>query len=211
MKKYTCALLLSTVVGCTSLTAQDNAWVDLFDGKTLTGWNNPYEYGEANIVDGEIHLVGSKKFFLCTEKPYTNFIFEAEVKMPEGKSNSGFLFRCHVEPNKAFGYQAEVDTAERAWSGGFYDEGRRGWISPEKPNDSPSGNAYREKTKGSFKRYDWNRYKIQAEGSHIRIWVNGVLCNDLIDDVDAAGYIGLQHHGEKGQVYKFRNIHIKEL
>jgi len=211
MKKTIAALLLASVAGCISINAKDTGWVNLFDGKTLTGWNNPYEWGESTVVDGEIHLVASKKFFLCTEKTYSDFIFEAEVKMPEGKSNSGFLFRCHVKPNKAFGYQAEVDTDARAWSGGLYDEGRRGWLHPKKPNNSPSGDAFREKTKGSFKRHDWNKYKIHVEGDRIRIWVNGVLCTDYTDDVDAAGYIGLQHHGEKGKLYRFRNIRIKEL
>jgi len=211
MKKPVLALILLSVVGCSSLQARDDGWVDLFDGKTLNGWTNPYTHGEAKVVEGEIHLVANKKYFLCTDKTYSDFIFEAEVKMPEGKSNSGFLFRCHVEPNKAYGYQAEVDTAERAWSGGLYDEGRRRWLHPKKPNDSPSGDAFRAKTKGSFKRHDWNKYKIHAEGTRLRIWVNGILCTDYTDDMDAEGHIGIQHHGEDGQIYKFRNIRIKEL
>ncbi len=211
IKKQIAVLLLSVLSGCASINAANNEWVSLFDGKTLAGWNNPYEWGEASVVDSEIHLVANKKFFLCTEKTYSNFIFEAEIKMPEGKANSGFMFRCHVEPNKVYGYQAEVDTADRAWSGGLYDEARRGWLNPKKPNDSPSGDAFRAKTKGSFKRHDWNKYKIQAEGTRLRIWVNGVLCTDYTDDMDATGYIGIQHHGEDGQVYKFRNIRIKEL
>lgn len=211
MKKITRAFLLIALSCCPAIQAEKGEWVELFDGKTLTGWNNPYEWGESKVVDGEIHLVANKKFFLCTDKTYSDFIFEAELKMPEGPANSGVLFRCHVQPNKAFGYQAECDTSERAWSGGLYDEGRRGWIAPKKPNDSPSGDAFREKTKGSFKRLDWNKYKIQCEGNRIRIWVNGVLCTDLTDDTDSEGHIGLQHHGEKGQVYKFRNVRIKEL
>jgi hypothetical protein len=211
MKKIIAILLLATLAGCQSSNANEGEWIGLFDGKTLAGWNTPYEWGTATVTEGEIHLVANKKFFLCTEKTYSNFIFEAEVKMPEGKSNSGFLFRCHVNPNRAFGYQAEVDTSDRAWSGGLYDEDRRGWLSPKKPNDSPSGNAFRKKTQGSFKRHDWNQYKIRAEGNRIRIWVNGILCTDYTDDADASGHIGLQHHGEKGQVYRFRNIRIKEL
>jgi hypothetical protein len=211
MKKTISLLLLIALSGCTSISAKDDGMTALFDGKTLNGWNNPYSHGEATVVDGEIHLVANKKFFLCTEKTYSNFILEAEIKMPEGRANSGFMFRCHVEPNKVYGYQAEVDTSERAWAGGLYDEGRRKWLHPLKPTDSPSGIAFREKTKGSFKRHDWNHYKIQAEGTRLRIWVNGVLCTDYTDDMDAEGHIGIQHHGENGQIYKFRNIRIKEL
>jgi hypothetical protein len=211
MKRKAVALMIAAVAVCSSTHAGDDGWVDLFDGKTLTGWTNVYEWGEAKVVDGEIHLIADKKFFLTTEKTYSDFIFEAEVKLPEGKANSGFMFRAHREPNRVFGYQAEVDSTDRAWSGGLYDEGRRKWLNPLKPNDSPSGDAFREKTKGSFKRYEWNTYRIQAEGSRLCIWVNGVLCTDYNDDMDSEGYLGLQHHGEKGQTYAFRNIRIKEL
>jgi hypothetical protein len=38
-----------------------------------------------------------------------------------------------------------------------------------------------------------------------------VLITDITDDVDAEGYIGIQHHGERGQTYKFRNLRIREL
>jgi hypothetical protein len=193
------------------LHAETGKSVPLFDGTTLKGWHNPYEWGEAKAIDGTIQLVADKKFFLCTERPYTNFVFEGEIKLPEGKANSGFMFRCHVKPNKVFGYQAECDPSDRAWSGGLYDEGRRLWLNPLKPTDSPSAVAFREKTKGALKRNDWNKYKIKADGNHLQIWVNDILCTDYIDDMDASGYIAIQHHGEKGQVYTFRNLRITEL
>ena len=211
MKTLALTLVFVSIMVGASIDTNAQKWVDLFDGKTLNGWTNPYNHGEAKVVDGEINLTSNDKFFLCTERTYSDFIFEGEVKLPEGKSNSGFMFRCHVKPNKVWGYQAEVDDSERAWSGGLYDEGRRNWLNPKKPNDSPSGNEFREKSKGSFKRYSWNKYRIQAEGNRLRIWVNDVLCTDYIDDKDAEGYIGIQHHGEDRQVYKFRNIRIKEL
>ena len=31
------------------------------------------------------------------------------------------------------------------------------------------------------------------------------------DEMDISGYIGIQHHGEKGLLYKFRNLRIKDL
>jgi len=211
MRTMKVALLFILMLNLFSFQGKKEKWTNLFDGKTLKGWTNPYDHGEAKVVDGEIHLLADDKFFLCTEKTYSDFIFEGEVKLPEGKSNSGFMFRANVKPNKVWGYQAEVDASERAWSGGLYDEGRRKWLNPQKPNDSPSGDAFREKTRGSFKRYDWNKYRIQAEGDRLRIWVNDVLCTDYRDDMDSEGYIAIQHHGEDGQVYKFRNLRIKEI
>jgi hypothetical protein len=184
----------------------------LFDGKTIQGWKNPYEWGKIEVVDGEIHLTADKKFFLVTEKKFSDFIFEGEVKLPEGKANSGFMFRANVEPNKVFGYQAEVDGDEkRGWSGGLYDEGRRQWfISPIKGNKESEA-AFKARAGNAFKRNDWNTYRITCIGKKIKIEVNGVVTSEFEDDKDASGHIGIQHHGEKGATYKFRNLKIKEI
>jgi len=111
---------------------KEQGFVPLFNGKDLDGWRNPYDHGTAEIVDGKIHLTASKKFFLVTEKKYSDFRVVVDIKLPEGKANSGVMFRCHVEPNKAYGYQAECDGSDRCWSAGLYDEGRRGWVWPSK-------------------------------------------------------------------------------
>jgi len=192
--------------------AADDGFTPLFDGKTMTGWKNPYEWGKIEVVDGEIHLTGEKKFFVITEKNYGDFVFEGDVFLPPGKANSGFIFRGIVEPGKVYGYQAEVDGDPiRKWSGGLYDEGRRKWfISPIK-GDKASEDAFRARAGETFKRNDWNTYRITCQGKKLKIEVNGVVTTDVEDDLDATGVIAIQHHGEKGATYKFRNLRIKEL
>ena len=209
-------LTVCLLTGSTSIAGE---WTDLFNGKDLAHWQNPYDWGKADIVNGEIHLSTDKsKWFLSSVKEYSDFIFEVEVKMPEGKSNSGFLFRSHKSKNKMFGYQAEVDPSDRNWSGGLYDEGRRKWfISPNRDHaksdeaKQKSIAAFRERAGDCFKRHGWNKYRIECRGDHIRISVNGVTTTDIHDQEDAKGYIALQHHGEKSQIYRFRNIRIMEL
>ena len=209
-----CALFAS--VSLCSLTAQDKpsdeGFISLFDGKALTGWKNAYDWGKIEVVNGEVHLTGDKKFFVVTEKSYSDFVFEGEILLPAGKANSGFMFRAHVAPNKVTGYQAEVDGDEtRKWSGGLYDEGRRMWfVSPIK-GDQASVDAFRARASDTFKRNDWNTYRITCKGNKIKIEVNGVVTSEFEDDMDAAGPIAIQHHGEAGQTYKFRNLRIKEL
>jgi len=195
-----------------SASAADSAekWTPLFDGQTLKGWTNPYTWGKAWAEDGQILLQADKKFFLVTEKRYRDFIFEGEVKVPEGQANSGFMFRCHVEPNRVFGYQAEVDPSARQWSGGLYDEGRRGWLVPMQ-DDPNSAKAFVQRTKGAFHREGWNRYRIHCVGPSIRIYLNDMLTVNTVDTVDREGYLAIQHHGEKGQIYRFRNLRIREL
>ena len=216
------------------LLAEDDGFVSLFDGKTLTGWTNPYTHGKAEVVDGEIRLTAESKFFLVTEKSYTDFIFEGEILLPEGQANSGFMFRANVAKNRVFGYQAEVDgSTTRKWSGGLYDEGRRAWfISPRnnargaKPDAGEEEKkkaaedrkaceesiaAFRKRAGEAFKRNDWNKYRITFQGKKIKIEVNVVVTTDVEDDMDKSGPVGIQHHGEKGQTYRFRNLRIKEL
>lgn len=188
-------------------------WLELFNGKDLEGWHNPYPHGQARAADGVIELVANKKFFLAYNHMVSNFEMRAEIKLPVGKANSGILFRSQKRENGTmFGYQAEVDGSDRRWSGGLYDEGRRGWIHPKKPIENPynSKNWNQEKI-DAFKRNKWNHYKIRCEGENIQIWVNGIKTTDLKDKTDKKGFIAIQHHGEEGQVYRFRKLKLLEL
>ena len=197
-----------------TLTAAEKkaGWVLLFDGQTLNGWRNPYTWGESKVVGHEVHLTADKKFFLVTEKSYTDFVFEVDIFLPPGKANSGVMFRAHVQPNKVFGYQAEVDgDPVRRWSGGLYDEGRRMWFASPIKGDAASEQAFRARAGDAFKRDGWNTYRITCQGKRLKIEINGVVTTDIEDSMDASGPVGLQHHGEKGQTYKFRNARIKAL
>lgn len=188
----------------------ENEWVQLFDGETLDGWTNPYDWGEAWVEDGEIHLQADEKFFLVTEDTFRDFVFEGEVRVPDRESNSGFMFRANVEPNRVYGYQAEVDPSDRAWSGGLYDEGRRGWLHPA-DGDEEAGNTFQEEKGNAFDPDDWNQYRIRAEGDSLKIWVNGEQTTAYQDDEDREGVIAIQHHGEEGKIYRFRDLRIRPL
>ncbi len=200
----------------------DEASKPLFNGKDLSGWKNPYEWGEAKVVGDEIHLTGDKKFFLVTEAQYGDFVFEGEVHLPEGPANSGFMFRCHVEPNKVYGYQAEIDGSDRRWSGGLYDEGRNQWLWPSQKgrtkveaalaHEAESQAHFKKpEVRDALKRNGWNHVRITCQGDKIKIEINGVVTTEYTDSTDAKGHLGIQHHGEKGQTYRFRNLKIKTL
>lgn len=207
------AVSCSCVLGiwtCAAAASDTRSWTPLFNGRNLDGWGNPYDWGEARVDDGQILLQAERKFFLVTARRYRDFLFEGEVKMPDAQSNSGFMFRCHQEHNRVYGYQAEVDPSDRQWSGGLYDEGRRGWLNPRN-NDGDSVKAFVESTEGAFRCGDWNRYRIHCVGPSIRIYVNGVLTTDYVDATDRDGYIAIQHHGEAGKMYRFRNLRVREL
>jgi len=212
---FPCLTALAGLVVLTDVHAETDkpGWTELFDGETLAGWHNPYPHGEARVADGIIKLEANKKFFLTSDRSFSDFELEAEIKLPPGEANSGILFRAQQKPDGSmFGYQAECDGSDRRWSGGLYDEGRRGWIHPKKPLDDPyNAEHWTAERRDALERDAWNHFRIRCQGDQIEIWVNGVKTTDLRDTTDNEGPIAIQHHGEKGQVYAFRNIRIREI
>lgn len=195
----------------TSLQAQSGKWQNLFNGKDLKGWKQLNGKAKYEVVNGEIvgtTVRDTPNSFLTTEKNYGDFIFEVEL-LVDNSMNSGIQFRSESKPDyragKVHGYQMEVDPSERAYSGGLYDESRRGWLYPMDIN--PKG-------KTAFKKGEWNKYRIECIGNSIRTWVNGVATASLIDDATASGFIALQVHSigkndEPGKQIRWRNIRIQ--
>jgi hypothetical protein len=158
--------------------------------------------------------------FLCTTQAFGDFELELEVRAEPGL-NSGVQIRseCYDRPTEVIygtqtlripagrvhGYQVEVDhNRNRRWSGGIYDEARRGWIWPL--TNQPEASA-------AFRFGEWNHYRIRCVGDHIQTWVNGVPAADVVDSMTLSGFIGLQVHGssEAGLEVRWRNLRIREL
>jgi hypothetical protein len=192
------------------LTAADDSWVTLFDGKTTAGWVQRGGKAAYVVEDGALvgrTVRGERNSFLCPPKDYADFVLEFEVWV-DPKLNSGVQIRSESKPEHrggvVHGYQIEIDPSERGWSGGIYDEQRRGWLA--NPKDDPNAQK-------AFKAGEWNRYRVEASGDRLRTWVNDVPVSDLVDGMTRSGFIGFQVHQakEEGLVVKWRNIRIKEL
>jgi len=201
------------------LFAQNNV-ENLFNGKDLKGWVQYNGKAKYTVEHGELvgrTVPGEPNSFLSTEKKYGDFILELDFKV-DVHMNSGIQFRselndgndhCEVTdtrtPNRVHGYQMEIDPSSRAWSGGIYDEARRGWLYPLEYNTA---------AKTAFKNNTWNHYKIEAIGTSIRTWVNGVPCAHVIDNMSPSGFISLQVHEigdpkDAGQEVRWKNIKIQ--
>ena len=197
-------------VGGPAFAQQDSGWTQLIR-KDLSNWVQ--RGGEANYRLEEGQIVGTTvpdtpNSFLCTRKNYDDFILELEVKVDQ-RLNSGIQIRSQSRESyrdgRVHGYQVEIDPSERAWSGGIYDEARRGWL--DDLEDQPEARK-------AFKNGEWNKYRIKAWGDTLRTWVNGVPVAHLVDSVDSSGFIGLQVHSteyEEPLQVRWRNIRIKEL
>ncbi len=209
MTKKTIITVLTALVAI-SAWAQEPKWESLFNGRNLKGWEKLNGTAEYKVQDNTI--IGISKMntpntFLATKKMYDNFILEFDFKVDDGL-NSGVQFRSNslkdFHNGRVHGYQFEIDPSPRGWTGGIYDEARRGWLYPMDYN--PGGQE-------AFKNGEWNRARIEAIGSSIRTWVNGIACADLLDDTTLSGFIALQVHGIgnaelEGKSVSWRNIRI---
>src|SRR5262249_22092388 len=111
-----------------------------------------------------------------------------------------------VAAGRVHGYQVEIDPSERAWSGGIYDEGRRGWLNDLKDNEPPRKACEQE---------GWNQFRIECRGTSIKAWLKGVPAADLTDGMTPRGFIALQVHGVGERTepleVRWRNIRLQEL
>jgi sugar phosphate isomerase/epimerase len=195
--------------------AAEPAWTSLFDGKTLNGWVKRGGEATYEVKDGAI--VGStapntKNTFLCTERRYSDFVLELEFKV-DPELNSGIQIRgqsyAAYQDGRVHGYQVEIDPdvkRGRNWTGGLYDEGRRGWLVDLKDN---------EPARKAFKPEVWNKVRVEAMGESLKTWLNGVPAADLVDSMDLEGFIALQVHqvGKRTDPLhvSWRNIRLQDL
>jgi hypothetical protein len=200
-------LIVISIIFSFGVEAQSD-WKKLFNGKNLSGWEIKNGTAEYTIEDDAIvgtSRTGTPNTFLCTKKKYSDFIFEVEVLVSPGL-NSGIQFRSNsmksYRNGRVHGYQSELDTSERAWTGGIYDEGRRGWLYPLTMNKNGSS---------AFKNGYWNKVRIEAIGNTIKTFVNGVQCSNLVDDMTSEGFIALQVHSIKGKELEGKTIKWKNI
>ncbi|RME92126.1 MAG: DUF1080 domain-containing protein [Verrucomicrobia bacterium] len=223
MRKHLAALLCGCTLGAAAVSAGE--WIDLFNGKNLDGWVQRGGKARYTVENGEIvgrPVPNTPNSFLCTEREFGDFVLELDFKPMTGL-NSGIQIRsqCFDEPHelvignrkiripagRVHGYQVEIDPSDRAWTGGIYDEGRRGWLFPLKDNEA---------ARKAFKPNAWNHFRIECRGDRIRTWLNGVPAADLKDGLTLRGFIALQVHniGKKdpdGLEIRWRHIRLKEL
>lgn len=180
--------------------------------QSLDGWVKRGGRAEYEIRDGAIvgtSKAGEPNTFLCTVEEFSDFELTLEFKVaPE--LNSGVQIRSAVrtenQRERVYGYQVEIDPSERAWTGGIYEEGARGWLNDLKQNEAG---------RRAFIPGAWNQMRVLAVGDRIQTWINGVPCADLRDSTAARGFIGLQVHdvGKRQDPLEvaWRNIRIRAI
>lgn len=200
---YSLVFGLCVAFGSASVSAQDNEWMPLFDGKSLDGWQQVggADNSKWEVKDGEIHGSGNPSMLVTTKGPFKNFRYRAEVKIND-KGNSGLYFRTTEKPGFLDGYEAQIDSThtDPIRTGSLY-----GFC-----------HVYKQLVKPDT----WFTYEIEVrddvwrgrEMTRIKITVDG---NELYEYMDfaktyPAGYFAFQQH-DPGSHVAIRKVEVMPL
>lgn len=184
------AIAIMVAAGCA--TAQE--WEPLIKGGNLDnftqrGGNATYELKDGTII-GRTAPAQKENAFLCTNNTWSDFELELEFKVDEGL-NSGVQVRSNSDPaykdGRVHGYQVEIDPSPRNFTGGIYDEGRRGVFLKDLKDNEAARNA--------FKPGEWNTMYVSCRGDTIKTKINGVDAVSVNDSMTSSGFIAFQVHG----------------
>lgn len=181
-------------------------WVELFNGKDLTGWKtHPADKAKWEVVDGVLTGTGPAGHLFSERGDYRNFRYRVEA-MINDHGNSGQYFRAQFGPSFPKGYEAQINSTHG-------DPIRTGSLYPAfSPRLSASEKQRILVLKQLHKPDEWFTQEVIAEGNHFVIKVNGKTTVDFVDrnNTYPKGHFALQQHDPK-TVVKFRKIEVIEL
>jgi len=171
---------------------KDEKWVELFNGKDLTGWKtHPDDKAKWTVEEGILVGRGPAGHLFSERDDYENFRYRV-VAMINDKGNSGQYFRTKFA--KAFppGYEAQINSTHG---------------DPQR-----TGSLYNivKITDQLHKPDEWFTQEVIADGEHIIIKLNDKVVVDTKDKKYSKGHFALQQH-DPGTVVKFKKIEVIEL
>ena len=237
-RMYALAIILGVgAIAAPAAPAEDKkaeGWIQLFNGKDLTGWKIPdppsgnfKSVKETKNDDGKvIAFVGVTKddkeitlwqvkdgtivgggpaSHIFTEIEADDFRYRVEAKIND-KGNSGQYFRTKFEQGFPSGYEAQINAThgDPIKTGSLYPDGRTK-LGQFKKDICVMNTAAHQPD-------EFFVQEVVAEGNHIQIFVNG---NKTVDFEDpnktyTKGHFALQGH-DPGSVMTFKKVEYKPL
>ncbi|MBL8794303.1 MAG: DUF1080 domain-containing protein [Planctomycetia bacterium] len=174
------------------------AWVQLFNGKDLTGWKpNPGSSAHWSIQNGRLVGNGPLGYLFSERGDYENFHFRVEAAIND-RGNSGQFFRTQfpaapLSPNEFLkGYEAQINATH------------------SDPQRTGSLHSIAPVMEALHKPDEWFTQEVIAEGQRLRVLVNGKQVVDTTQTRYTKGHFALQQVGPKS-VVQFRKVEVKEL
>ncbi len=213
-------------------------WLNLFDGKTLSGWDGLRDHWTAR--DGVIAGTTTKgnplkgnTFLVWTNGTVANFELHFKYRIVPGDSqgfgNSGVQYRSKLVDPVNFvvgGYQADFE-AGNTYSGILYEERGRGILAErgqrtrivEENGQTKvvkiSQLASSAELQANIRKEEWNDYVVIADGNHLMHFINNRMTIDVIDEQPSKaateGILALQLHAGPPMLVEFKDIQLKRL
>ena len=194
--------------------ADDKDFKPLFNGKDLSGWTLVKKSGSGyRVENGVLICPEDGGGNLLTEEEFDNFVFRFDFKLTPG-GNSGVGIRAPLAGDIAYsGMEIQILDHDH--------EKYKGWLKPFQRHGSVY-DLIPAKADALKPAGEWNTEEISADGSRIRVTLNGKLITDadlstITDPEVLKKHPGVQRKGGRigflghGSHVEFRNIRIKRL
>ena len=217
------ALATSLALAASEETPAVPQWVDLFNGKDLSGWVDVNTSPETwSVKDGILVCSGLPIGVMRSERQYENFILQIEWRHMKPGGNSGVFVWSEGKPANAGGLPKgmEVQMLELDWIHLNPEANGKprhpGYVSGElfgangltATPENPRGTRSMSKEPRCRPHGKWNRYTVVCVDGAIKLSINGKFVNGIRDSSVRKGYICLESEGSE---IHFRNIRIMEL
>ncbi len=201
------AIVCLTGLGVAVAADKEEGFVQLFDGKSFTGWKINERPESWKIVDGAIVANGDRShvFYVGDEKPFVNFELRVDVKT-EKNSNGGIYFHTQFQPEgwPKYGFEAQVNNTYE-----------------KDPQKTGSLYAVKKVLEKHVPDDEWYTETVIVKGKNIKIKINDkvVVDYDEPEGLEAGkdftrkidkGTFALQAHDPGSRVH-FKNIRVKRL
>ncbi|HYV39627.1 MAG TPA: DUF1080 domain-containing protein [Gemmataceae bacterium] len=220
--------------------AGENGWVQLFNGKDLTGWKTHPDFpGKWEVINGILVGNSPEISFLYSERgDYQHFHVRMEAKTSE-RCDSGLFFRAQMPgngdgPYKKAGKKGGIGGGGgRGYPEGYYEAqinnyggGKGGGGAGALTGTLMVGGGGKGDGKTTYSKKlvgadEWFKLEIIAQGNRIRILVNGTQTVDYIGDATGKtlaytkGHFAIQSkaplYGDSPQIIYVKSFEIKEL
>lgn len=167
-----------------------DGWILLFDGETMFGL---LQEGSLSwkAVDGSLIADGSAPGYIRTNSPFPDFILKMEYLFAK-PSGSGMVFIRTAKGDIPVdnGYRVPLTDEDSNWPAGSIVH--RGAAKAMRPAAG-----------------QWHALQIEAQGSHLTVWIDDKKVADANDPSSRAGYVGI--NVESGCRFEVRNLKLKPL
>jgi len=200
MKPNAIVLILFFTFSSVSTKAQTNGWINLFDGKSLSGWKASEHPSTFSVGDSGIVVFGDRAHLFyegeVNNHNFKNFEFKVRVMTKPGANSGIFIHTVYQEsgwPSK--GYEIQVNNSHTDWrrTGSIY--------------------AVQDVKEVFVNDNEWYIEHIIVQGKKITVKINDKIINEYTEGESgrlSGGTIALQGHDPKSKVY-YKEVMIKIL